>query len=125
MNINPAMWNELLAPAVGWQDAYAHVERSAREYLATGKRDDNWTTTELVEALYPEQFARGDGITARARIFKALAALAPRGLADCATRGPERRLKHSNKMVRPWLWHAPAERNAEAAAVCPNCGKPL
>jgi hypothetical protein len=123
---HPTDFNAALAPAVEWREAYAAVEREARALLIlNGDPRENYTTAEMVEALYPEALARGDGITARKRIFKALAALATKGLADCATRGEPRKLRHANKMVRPWLWHAPAERNDEAGQICPHCGKLL
>lgn len=104
-------WNRLLAEAVPWAEAYPAVEREARAYLQIsfcGAVMQNMTTGELVEKLYSEQFAKGEGITARKRIYKALAALATRGLADCCTKGEPRPLKHNKKkLVRPWLWHAP------------------
>lgn len=111
----PGEWNAILAPSVGWKEAYAAVEREARAHLQLSVLgEDTVGTTELVEQLYPEQFARGEGITARKRLFKALAALTTHGLSDCCTRGPERPLKHSKKMVRGWLWHAPKEREIKA-----------
>lgn len=116
----PEQWNAVVGPAVTWRDAYALVEEQARlhfrklgaECLSTGA---------VVEALYPELAARGEvGVKARARIFKALAALAERGLVDCATRG-ELRLNGMGRNVRPWLWHAP---DPNVKRVCPACGKP-
>lgn len=126
MTHGPAFWNVTMAEAVPWQEAYKAVEMAARDKLAGIER--TLTTNELVEELYPEQFAREAGITARKRIYKALAALATRGLADCASRGEPRKLRHAKKLVRPWLWHAPTvELNPEAVAAntvrqCPHCG---
>lgn len=127
--MTPADWNTVLAPTMGWQAAYAVVEREAREFLSrqlASTQPATFTTSELAEALYPEKLARGDGITARKRLFKALAALATHDLADCASRGEPRKLKHTNKTVRPWIWHAPTKPNNEAGArVCPHCGGAL
>lgn len=124
----PADWNRLLHPDVAWQTAYATVEAQARAHLSANPIFDGRkgiSTDELVEALYPEALARGDGILARKRIYKALKALTTRGLADCCERGEERLLKHSKtRKVRPWLWHEPGQVNAEAAGkkFCPHCG---
>lgn len=122
-------WTTLLAPSVEWREAYAHVEREARSYLS-GFGEDWCTTMDLAEALFPEALARGEGITARKRIYKALAALATRQLADCCTRGELRKLKHGTKMVRPWLWHAPgvefnSEYQPDKQSTCPHCGGTL
>ncbi len=120
----PALWNEHLGPAVPWNLAYPIVERETRAVLKHDPRaGEGLTTTELVEILYPEKLAKGDGITARKRIFKALAALATRSLADCASRGEPRRLKHLHRTVKPWIWHLPGALNSEATvAKCPHCG---
>lgn len=121
------VWNATLAPDVGWKLAYAEVERVSRIMLtARPVPGDGHTTAEMVELLYPEAQARGDGILARRRIFKALDALATRGLADCAHRGAERKVKHGTRMIRPWRWHEPRQPNEEALAnVCSKCGRPL
>lgn len=115
-------WNRALHANVPWQEAYATVEREARQVLSFHGSlfaGETLTTDELVETLYKEADARGDGILARKRIYKALLALATHGLADCATRGEERALKHNrNKIIRPWLWHAP---KAPEVKKCPHC----
>lgn len=110
--MKPADWDEILAPSVPWQDAYAIVEREVRAFiLATpAGRVSYLTTDEVVSGLYPEQFAKKEGVTARKRLYKALAALATKGLADCVTRGEPRRLGNTKKMIRPWLWHAPVAK---------------
>jgi hypothetical protein len=127
--MTPFDWDKAMAPNVPWQEAYATVERMARAHLEHNPMlDGDLSTADLVDALYPEEWARGEGVTARKRIFKSLAALATRGLAAYCHRGPERKLAHSAKMVRPWLWHAPREANVEAQAAgfkpitCPHCG---
>lgn len=127
--MTPQDWNEILAPAKPWQTAYAAVEQYARAHLlANPCFDAGCSTEELVEALYPSRLAIGDGILARRRIYKALAALATRGLADCATRGPERKLNKIGAKIKPWLWHEPTTPNPEAQAgknTCPHCGGEL
>lgn len=124
--MTPFQWDNAMHPTSPWQVAYGEVEREARYTLENDPTlDTDMSTAALVERLYPEEWARGKGITARKRIFKALRALTTRGLADCCHRGAERRLRHSNKMVRPWLWHAPTSPNSEAqgnAKACPHCG---
>lgn len=121
----PQQWNTALSDK-SWQLAYAYVEANVREFL----RDQislAYSTRELVEAIYPQQFARGDGILARKRIFKALTALATRGLADCCTRG-EPKLNRMKQTIRPWIWHEPRTPNAEAIGnpkLCPHCGGAL
>lgn len=126
--MTPSQWNIALAPSVAWQSAYADVEKQARAHLTANPCiDDGCSTEELVEALYPLRLAQGDGILARRRIYKALAALATRGLADCATRGAPRNLgKTKNTKIRPWLWHEPREKNPESKGnICPHCGGAL
>ncbi len=115
-----------LAQGVDWKIAYAEVEKHAREILTrySYQRPDGVGTTELAEALLPAEFVRGDGtLYIRRRIFKALAALATRGLADCATPGETIKGKFGPK--RPWRWHAPTPGYVHAPAVCKTCGRPL
>ena len=129
--MTPVDWNVLLAPTVPWQDAYATVEREARRMLtAYLEPAATVSTTHLADMLYPPDQMRGEaGIAARARIFKALAALAEKGLSDCASRGAPMQKKawRAGKLqqttVRPWLWHAPREK--QPGTICPHCGKDL
>jgi hypothetical protein len=130
--MTPAEWNEAMSKP--WQTAYAAVERAARKYLHAMNDDEYLTTAELVEELYPERFARGDGITARRRIFKALLATRnktgePAMLADCRERGPEQpRRGTRGQMIRPWHWFKPGNEGAAfkpddtPPRVCPHCG---
>ncbi len=98
---------ERLLPSNPWQDAYGHVAGAARLYLASLDDWETISTNDLVEALLPEDEARGDGIVARKRIYRALSALTEHELNDCCRRGNERRLPKIGKIVVPWLWHAP------------------
>lgn len=122
----PAQWNVALAPDQGWQSAYATVATEAREYLKTQLAPgDLISTNTLVEALYPMRFAKGEGITARRRIYKALAAVAKHALADCCTKGEPKKFGRSAKLVRPNLWHAPRGSAitpfSKFQVVCPHC----
>lgn len=112
-------WDVALAPNIPWQNAYALVEKSARLHLLHNPKIDGDTlsTAAFVEIIYAESSMRGDaGLYARRRIFKALAALATRGLSDCCTRGPEKHIGRTKRTGRPWFWHAPTAPNAEARA---------
>lgn len=119
--MTPVEWNAALAPEIGWQSAYATVERVTRSYLAA-TRPALVSTNALVGELYPEQLAIGAGIDARKRLFKALMALAERGLADCVTRGPARKIGKTGRMGRPFLWHEP---KGQSVPLCPHCGKAI
>lgn len=96
-----------LAQGIDWKIAYAEVERHARQILiASVPTKSTIGTTALCEALFPPEFVRGDNaLYIRRRIFKALQALATRGLADCATQGPPMKRKFGT--IHPWLWHSP------------------
>lgn len=124
--MTPAEWNVAMHADRPWREAYGDVSRVVREFLSP-PIGETYSTNELVELLYPEALSRGDGLYARARIFKALMALAVRGLADCASRGDPRKLKHTGRSIKPWVWHAPGERNAEyiKPQACPHCGGEL
>lgn len=121
----PAEWNAALAASVPWAEVYPVVEREVRGLLTRYEEDKpgfRWTTNTLVRTLYPEDEARGYGLVARDRLYKAVLHLATQSLADCASRGEPRKGKFG--IIKPWLWHAPGERNSEAAPIscCPHCG---
>lgn len=101
------------------------VRDSVRAFLASYGKPIPLTTRELVLATQdstatPEQ---------RQKVYKALMHLAVRDLADCCTRGEPRPRgrKGEGPVVRPWLWHAPAEPHFEAIMppTCPHCGGAL
>lgn len=106
--MTPSEWNAALAADRPWQEAYATVEQQVKVLFAHNPlyEHDTLGTSTLVEALYPETYARGEGVTARRRIFKALQALATRGLQDYATKGPAK-LNRMHVMARPWVWRKP------------------
>lgn len=108
MQLTPANWNIALAPAEDWKKAYGYVAEAVIWHLQ-GKIELRLTTADLVETLYPEAWARGDGITARKRIFDALRALAKHQLKDWCEPGPPRPLRHRpGKLVTPLIWRLPA-----------------
>lgn len=127
MKHEPGEWNMILRPDAPWRDAYATVETSVRDYVQRVlNAGDLISTNTLVEALYPARFAKGEGITARRRMYKALAALATHGLADCCTKGAETKFGRSHKPVKPWLWHAPRAMGVTLPVqkvCCPHCGE--
>lgn len=104
----PNEWNAAMN-GTPWQDAYAAVEREVKAAFAHNPllEHDTLSTSGLVEVLYPETYARGDGALARRRIFKALQALATRGLSAYASQGPSK-LNRMKVSVRPWFWRQPA-----------------
>lgn len=108
-----------LAEAVPWEVAYEVVKQRVIEALSDPDtvarlhlEQQTLSTKELAELLWPEALARGEGITARKRLFKALAALAPRGLSEYCTRGEPTRNKRLGRDVRPWRWHSKRKRAA-------------
>lgn len=113
-----------LQPTIPWAVAYSAVETAV---IATLSEPDTiarlhleqqtLSTKELVELLWPETLARGAGITARKRLFKALAALATRGLAPYCTQGEPTRNKRLGRDIRPWRWHSKKERAGNEEAV--------
>lgn len=105
-------WNSALAPDQEWRAAYGKVEGAVKAFFSASTEHTTWggrprTTDELVQVLYPVAMARGAGITARKRIYTALRALAKHGLKDYCEPGPQRKLKHTGKLVTPLIWRAP------------------
>ena len=139
--MTPDEWNAALAPGQPWQAAYGTVERVTKALIDTWPLGEFSSTADLVEELYPAGLVRGDaGQHARTRIFKALMALAPRGLAPYARQGAPRppknwRLKKTVKEIRPWEWSRPEAPSipepiatphvAVEAHTCPHCGEEL
>lgn len=115
--MTPGDWNKILAKDTPWEDAYPHVENAAKLILE-GSPLTPLTTDELVEALYPERQAVGDGIYARRRLYKALKALERHGLAEYCSKGEPRMMKRLKKMIQPRLWHERRPR-----PTCPHCGQ--
>lgn len=106
----PSEWNAVMATEQPWQIAYPAVETAVRALFAANPlyEHDTLGTSALVEALYPETYVRSDEARlARKRIFKALQALATRGLSDFAFQGVPK-LNSMKVSVRPWFWRAPA-----------------
>lgn len=114
--MTPSQWNEILHKSQHWKDAYAAVNREARLILDPVPRDSPMSTSELVEALYPVAFSRGEGINARNRLYAALASLAVHDLADCCHRGaPTKRVSYGGvKIIHPWVWHTAGTANTDS-----------
>jgi hypothetical protein len=128
--MTPIIWTEAHRSKPTWQAFYPYVAQQTRAYLRAHPlaEDGTLSTHELVEVMFPEQLAVGEGIVARRRIYKALMALTIRDLADCCTRGPKQKLFGPTKggpAVRPWRWHQPTVANNEHINCCPKCGQEL
>lgn len=123
-------WANMLRGDVPWATAYAEVAKVVRQWLMAHPiaEDHSISTHDLVEGMFPESLAVGDGIYARRRLYKALMAQATRGLADCCTRGPATKKFGPSKggpTIRPWKWHQPSQPNSEHVSKCPHCGQEL
>lgn len=111
---HPPIWDDLLDPRVSHRDAYADVAGIVRRELVAFN-GELISTNALVDFLIGRQEISA---YTRKRLYKALAALSTRGLADCVTKGEP--VKRKFGMIRPNLWHKPAQ-----ATVCTGCGRPL
>ncbi len=123
--MTPQEWITAMAQDVPWQKAYEVVRVQAAALLNHSVvAADGMSTTELVEALWPERYAPGAFIFQRRRVFKALMALASRGLAEYCTLGPPK-LNRMRQTVRPKRWHSRLHSVVAAPLVqrCPHCGK--
>lgn len=110
--MTPNDWTEAMLTA-NWKEQHRIVEREVRaHFIANPLLDgEHLTTNELVEVLFPERFAKGDGITARNLIYKRLLATGKPGYRmwqdDFRYRGPERQGNVGFlRAIKPWYWHA-------------------
>lgn len=108
------------------EPTWANVASAARALLIEQATDKEWSTTELATRLMPSAFS----VIHSKVVYSLLSKLASYELADCCQRGVARRGQGPmrNKIVRPWIWHAPTQRHAEALpirAVCPTCQRLL
>lgn len=98
------------AAQLGWREFYPLVEAEAKVYLTKHLYHSQdmfpLSTTELVEGLWPSVWQSGG--KARQRVFKALAALETRGLAQWVTIAEPVRGKFGNP-IRYRRWHTPQE----------------
>jgi hypothetical protein len=110
----------LCAPEVHWEDLYPEVARRAKALLDALPDEATMTTLELAEALWPASLAVGPDVARRARVFKALKALAKHDLKHYHMRGePKRMARGSGKMVRPYIWHRRVELTGDAEVGAP------
>lgn len=115
--MTPHEYNTLLS-AEGWSSIVPVLAREIRAYLEIEAPDPPLSTKDLMEGLYPQQFARGDGITMRQKMTRILIdVLSKNELADCCTRGEA--IIRRKRLVRPCFWHAPKPK------ICEHCGKEL
>ena len=107
----PQQWASELGKDRAWQSAYGFVATVVRQYTATVRKP--MTSTQLVQELFPIEYARDDGaVAARRRIFKALRTLAHGVLKDHVTRGvPAMVYGH---MASSYVWQTPEPAMQEA-----------
>lgn len=118
--LTPAEWEILMARS--WQNSYPSVLSQARAELEKLPAEDEITTNELVELLFPEASARGAGIDARKKVYKALrAAQKHGGMEGYWHPGPARRYMGHN--INPPVWHRFNQDHVKGIQIeCPCCG---
>ncbi|MGD9881232.1 MAG: hypothetical protein AB7F22_07705 [Reyranella sp.] len=110
-------WNEILKPENQTADIAGVVIEAVKDAIAR-RPGAPFGTMALIEVIYPEALAKGEGVAARQRLIKIVQQLGKSGaLAGYCSRGEPRpgKAHMRNKMVRPWLWHAyiaPPEKDA-------------
>lgn len=126
--MTPAQWTELLADK-SWPEAYPLIEKLVRATLANVSADRSWSTEELVNCICPKaacppahpqssnKLGQPEHADTRDKLFRALKALAPRGLADCCHRGPARKMRGIGRIIRPWLWHCSGPANNDSVVL--------
>jgi len=122
-DMTPQDWDAALRPEATNPECDAFVALVVRAHLAANVMlDDIVSTTELVQQIYPIEYARAsdNGMEARHRLFKCLIRLAKGDLKDCTTRGPVQKLGKYRKPGHPILWHPP-----HPVAICEKCGRPI
>ena len=118
-------WLHALADTGGERfSGYAVVIVEAKATLDALPEGQQLTTTQLVERLFPEATARGDGIAARQRIFRALARAAKAtSFRDYVSKGPMKRWM--GKASYPTIWHksdGTIAKDGKGQITCPVCG---
>ena len=100
-------WNTVLAPSNPWREAYPVVAAAVRGYLeAHVIAPATIGTSELAKSIVAGSYLRDPVL--KARLFRALKALAAHDLSDCVRRGePVKRPFYNRQTVRPLLWSAP------------------
>ena len=103
-----------LSPARSMREAIELLEPHVRKYLSIVPRSEPITTDALAELIFPAALAKGEGITARSRLYRVLLSMATGPLADCAERGSVRKLAGRGRPIKPWLWSQSGPRNYDA-----------
>lgn len=118
--MTPAEW-EVLSNR-GWREFYPIVHDHATQELAKLQPGAEISMTELIERLFPSSLARGNGITARQKMFDAMIAAVKKDLLQGYHHpGPARR--YMGKNVHPHVWHAYDAQHVKVAEIeCPCCG---
>lgn len=98
-------WNELFARGASWKPAYMALAEAIVEVLDKGNKQ--YLPGALIEAIYPETMARGDGILARKRMFKGLRALAGHQFKACVKQGAP--VSFHGRVLKPYIWFKPQD----------------
>lgn len=98
-------WNELFATGAPWRPAYAALAEAVVAVLSEGGKQ--YLPAALIEKIYSESLARGDGILARKRMFKGLRALAKHQFKHCVKQGTP--VNFHGRVLRPYIWFKPDE----------------
>lgn len=125
--MTPKDWTSVLRQENHWTTVAPVVATEIKTILDTLPPDAELSTRELVERLFPEQFAVGDGITARARL---IGLVAGRKALDKSLLGYRHKVPSTAKRfgkVRTLMvsrWHARRDVTPPAGFVrCPGCGE--
>ena len=113
--MTPAEWTTAFSN--GGLPKWSTVETEVKSILELVAWDDPIPTRDLMEALWPKQFAIGDGIGYRTKLIKLICEKSIR-LTGWFTRESVR-IRYG-RQTRPYLWHSPRPAN-----VCPHCGGTL
>ncbi len=106
------------------------VRKGVLDYLRNHTSEsEQWSTTDLAEALWPIAEAQGPEITTRKAFIDDLLRLARTELKGvCVRQGqPDSHRKFMGKPLIPWVWYRPAETHENliknhAEIECPQCG---
>lgn len=121
--LSPFDWNAALHPSVHWRTANKTVADEAKAYLDS-HNVQGIDTNALVEALYPMAKARGEGITARKRIYDGLRAWWKHDKFADEYQTPGTGRRFMGRTIYPPLWHARRVVPLEAGYIrCPHCGE--
>ena len=114
----PQEWQAHIAIGIHYKARFKYLEEHVRNVLG-GLLDDELTTIQLVEVLFPMRSARGSLEGTRQALFQHLMKAAKYGLADCCRKDMDATpRKRYGAVMYPWLWHAPKVTKRQP---CPHC----